>query len=110
MEFNKPLFLQIMNEQKYNIKTLQSIYKELLEELFIIATYHSRIEKSYDRTKKEVEYNLNKIFNELFIEIELIQKQKQISQTVFDQLTNILKTSNIKKKRNMYLQEWKGVE
>ncbi|CAD8157689.1 unnamed protein product [Paramecium pentaurelia] len=104
MEFNQPLFL---NEQKYNINMLQSIYRyflneELPEELFIIATYHSIIEKSDDRTKKEVEQNLNKIFNELLIETQLIQKQKQISQNVFDQFNKYYKNF-INKEKSKYI-------
>lgn len=58
--------------------------EELPEELFIIATYHSRIEKSYDRAKKEVEWSLNKIFKELLVEDQIKEKYESISKIVFE--------------------------
>ncbi|CAD8065742.1 unnamed protein product [Paramecium sonneborni] len=93
MEFNKPLFEQLLNGQKFKIKTLQSVFRyflneELPEDLFIIAAYHSRIEKSYERTKKEVEWNVDNILNNLLIEQQIKEIEAEIFQSVYNSLRN----------------------
>lgn len=45
-----------MNATKFTIKTLEAVYKHFLNEemdreIFIVAAYHSRIEKSFERSK-----------------------------------------------------------
>ncbi|CAD8160045.1 unnamed protein product [Paramecium octaurelia] len=116
MEFNKPLFINVINEQKFNIKTLQSVYRyflneELPEELYIIAVYHSRIEKSYDRAKKDVEWNVNKIFNELLVQDQIKEKQYQINQAVFDLLrAKCHSLQKVKKNKNYNGQKMPRVE